>query len=121
MINDRLASFYIWLICHNICLCRFGLGRACGWIDARVFDGHTKGHRCPWCWIRTTGRGFPRYDRLWALWRRRWYCPMCSPPPGSRASRLIIAHNAISKEIRELHADVLRWAAEIREARSEED
>jgi len=69
------------------------------------------GRRCPWCWIRTTRRGFPHYGRLWSLWRRGRYCSMCAPPPSSRAGRLAIAHNAISTEIRRLHADVMALAA----------
>ena len=38
--KDRLHAVYIWLICHDICLCRFRMGRVCGWIDERVFRSY---------------------------------------------------------------------------------
>lgn len=61
---------------------------------------------CAWCWFRSRGWHLS-YGRLWTWWRTRHYCARCSPPRESRVGRLAIAHNAIMREIRELHEAVM--------------
>jgi hypothetical protein len=36
-ISAWLALAWLWLVRHYVCLCRVGLGRLCGWVEAWVW------------------------------------------------------------------------------------